>query len=176
MVSTYSTETTLIKHYISIERRLLAKQKNLNIIGNYYFQRLCILIFQVASSSGGLQRDTSIDVEDEFHRAPESSTEFQTEMEPRTLDRTPEGGIFPRAEEIPRTTEDANAVEKDNVEGGIGNVDPESEMKNGVYPAMDSMEEREKVYPAMESAEDRENREAMEAWEAQRGIEGNHFR
>ena len=158
------------------------KPKNQNIIGNlnYVVEIFHIFVFQVASTSGGLQRDTSIEVEDEFHRAPESSTEIRTESptEARTLERTGEGGIFPRAEETPRTMEaDANCVHKveDSVEGRIG-VDPESEMENGVYPAMESVEAREKVYPGMESVEERENREAMEAWEAQRGIEGAGFR
>ena len=99
----------------------------------------------------------------------------ETPTDARTLERTPEGGILPRAEETPRTTEDANGVQKveNSMDGRVG-VDPESE--NGVYPALDSVAVREKVYPGMESVEDRENREAMEAWEAQRGIEGAGFR
>ena len=153
-----------------IEMRVLAKVLSC--------KRLQIFVFQVASTSGGLQRDTSIEVEDEFHRAPESSsTELERESptEPRTLERTPEGGTLPRVEETPWTREDANGVQKveDGVDGRVG-VDPESE--NGVYPAMDSEEGREKGYPGMESVEERENREAMEAWEAQRGIEGAGFR
>ena len=148
---------------------------------NYYFENLLIFVFQVVSSVGGLQRDTSIDVEDEFHRqAPESSTEFQTEAP--TEPGTQEGGIFPRAEETARTTEGANEAQQrveDNVEGRLG-ADPESK-ENGVYPMESAVEDGKVesgngVYPGMESAEDRENREAMEAWEAQRGIEGVGFR
>lgn len=153
---------------------LLETKKSKHLGKSKLHERLRIFVFQVASSSGGLQRDTSIEVEDEFHRAPESCTELQTE--PRTLERREEGPvIFPRAEETPRTTEDANGVQKveNSMDGRVG-VDPESE--NGVYPAMDSVAGREKVYPGMESVEDRENREAMEAWEAQRGIEGAGFR
>ena len=136
------------------------------------------------SSAGSLQRDTSIDVEDEFHRAPESSTEFQTETptEAKTLERTPEGnGVFPTAEETLRTTENANDVQQNvevSAEGRPG-VDPEPK-ENGVYPMESAVEDGKGergngAYP-MESLEDRENREAMEAWEAQRGIEGVGFR
>ena len=156
---------------------LLETKKSKHLGKSKLHERLRIFVFQVASSSGGLQRDTSIDVEDEFHRAPESCTELQRETptESRTLEKREEGGIFPRAEETPRTTEDANGAQKveESVEGRVG-VDPESE--NGVYPALDSVAVREKVYPGLESVEDRENREAMEAWEAQRGIEGAGFR
>ena len=152
-----------------------------------YFERLFIFVFQVVSSGGGLQRDTSIDVEDEFHRqAPESSTEFQsdseTPREPGTLERNPEGVILPRAEETARITEDASEAQQrveDNEEGRLG-VGPESK-ENGVYPMESGVEDGKVesgngVYPGMESAEDRENREAMEAWEAQRGIEEAGFR
>ena len=184
MVSTYSTETTLTKHDMSIKCvmciHLIEPRQSEHHLENldYFFERLRIFVFQVASTSGGLQRDTSIEVEDEFHRAPESSsTELQRESptEPRTQERTPEEGTLPRVEETPWTREDANGVQKveDGVDGRVG-VDPESE--NGVYPAMDSVEGREKGYPGMESVEERENREAMEAWEAQRGIEGAGFR
>ena len=58
-------------------------------------------------------------------------------------------------------------------------MDPESK-ENGVYPMESAVEDGKGErgnggYP-MESLEDRENREAMEAWEAQRGIEGAGFR
>ena len=54
---------------------------------------------------------------------------------------------------------------ENNLEGRLG-VDPESDNENG---------KENGVYP-MESEEEKENREAMEAWEAQRGIEGANFR
>ena len=132
---------------------------------NHYFAKL--FIFQVVSPAGGLQRDASIDVEDEFHRAPESSAELQTPAETRSPERNSEGVIFPRAEETPRPMEDVKEVQRNenNLEGRLG-VDPESDNENG---------KENGVYP-MESEEEKENREAMEAWEAQRGIEGANFR
>ena len=67
---------------------------------------------------------------------------------------------------------------EDNADGRPG-VDPEPK-ENGVYPMESAVEDGKVesgngVHP-MESLEDRENREAMEAWEAQRGIEGVGFR
>ena len=65
-----------------------------------------------------------------------------------------------------------------SAEGRPG-VDPELN-ENGVCPMESAVEDGKDergngVYP-MESLEDREDRQAMEAWEAQRGIEGVGFR
>ena len=136
------------------------------------------VLLQVVSPASGLQREASLDVEDEFHRAPESSNELQTTSgspanarEPGILERSSHGEVFPRPEEIACTTgegKEGGEVEE-RAEASLLAIGPES-------GAADQSEKNNDVYQGMESEEDRENRQAMEAWEEQRGIQEVGFR
>ena len=135
-------------------------------------------LLQVVSPASGLQREASLDVEDEFHRAPEISNELQTTpgspanaREPGILESSSDADVFPRPEEIACTTgegKEGGEVEQ-RAEASLLAISPES-------GAVDQSEKNNDVYQGMELEEDRENRQAMEAWEAQRGIQEVGFR
>ena len=135
-------------------------------------------LLQVVSPASGLQREASLDVEDEFHRAPESSNELETTSEPHAnagepgiLESSSHGEVFPRPEEIACTTGEGKEAEEveERGEASLLAISQES-------GAVDKSEKNNDVYQGMESEEDRENRQAMEAWEAQRGVQEVGFR
>ena len=177
VVNTLSTEKTFTNHCLSFNFRHLKSVKiqenNLSALKEFVN-----FLLQVVSPASGLQREASLDVEDEFHRAPEISNELQTTPgspanagEPGISESSSHGDVFPRPEEIACTTgegKEGGEVEQ-RAEASLLSISQES-------VAVDQSEKNNDVYQGMESEEDRENRQAMEAWEAQRGIQEVGFR
>ena len=177
VVNTLSTEKTFTNRCLSFNFRHL---KSVKIQENNLsdLKEFVNFLLQVVSPASGLQREASLDVEDEFHRAPEISNELQTTPgspanagEPGISESSSHGDVFPRPEEIACTTgegKEGGEVEQRG-EASLLAISPES-------GAVDQSEKSNDVYQGMESEEDRENRQALEAWEAQRGIQEVGFR
>ena len=177
VVNTLSTEKTFTNHCLSFNFRHL-KSVKIQENNQSALKEFVNFLLQVVSPASGLQREASLDVEDEFHRAPETSNELQTTSgspanagEPGILESSSHGDVFPRPEEIACTTgegKEGGEVEE-KTEASLLTISHES-------VADDQSEKNNDSYQGMESEEDRENRQAMETWEAQRGIQEVGFR
>ena len=187
VVNTLSIEKTFTNHCLSFTSFTLISDILQQWMGSFVkiqetkqsaLKEFVNFLLQVVSPANGLQREASLDVEDEFHRAPESSNELETTSEPHAnagepgiLESSSHADVFPRPEEIACTTGEGKEAEEveERGEASLLAISQES-------GAVDKSEKNNDVYQGMESEEDRENRQAMEAWGAQRGVQEVGFR